>query len=221
MARNKTPKFAWRSFFAASGHDIWAIIAKAIEVAAEDDASELRSRRDGIVEHMYRLSAVAVVQEPDCTSVEEDAGVQAVARGGDRVDGVDDLTASCKQVVPSAYAPSQSDAAKMDIVLNKKNQDSVQKGAPAGGQKTHQNVSSLGATRREGADVSSHSAGYVNEEELQAAIEEDSLRMQGILQSKSKLSAPNLVSFIYFAVRNFSWSKSWSAHFQVFVFILK
>ena len=43
---------------------------------AADEVSELRKRRDGIVEQMYRLSAVAVVPEADCTGVEEGAGIR-------------------------------------------------------------------------------------------------------------------------------------------------
>ncbi|GAQ85496.1 Transcription elongation factor (TFIIS) family protein [Klebsormidium nitens] len=186
MARNKTPKFAWRSFFAASGHDIWAIIAKAIEVAAEDEVSELRKRRDGIVEQMYRLSAVAVVPEAGCTSVEEGAGVQALAQREGFVDGVDTSTAPSKRINPSAL---QSDAAETDTVVNG-SQQPVQTTASPRGEKAHQKVTSLGAARRGDVDVSSRT-GYADEEELQVAIEQDSLRMQEILLSRSKLSAPN------------------------------
>jgi hypothetical protein len=237
MARNKTPKFAWRSFFAASSHDIWTIIAKALEIAAEDDPFELRKRRDGIVEQMYCVSSGAVQStanagEPAGKSnqiVEKRAGGDGVgatlslspAHTGPPADTIVQSSSlpgvTSNEVVAKSLAEPKSFELGGDQGLEVEREllkvenhlkDELRR-VPIEGDvncsKRHQEGSDksfvhnfeTGKTTEKQPVVALGPHLYYDKdaEQLQAAIEEDSLRLQKILQLRPTLSSQNKVGF--------------------------
>jgi hypothetical protein len=232
MARNKTPKFAWRSFFAASSHDIWTIIAKALEIAAEDDPSELRKRRDGIVEQMYCVSSGAV---QSTANAGEPAGrsnqIAEKRAGGDGVGATLSLSpadtivqssslpgVTSDDIVAKSLAEPKSielggdqgpeverELLKVENHLKEEELRRVPIEADVNSSKHHQEGSDKSFVHNSGtgektekqpvAALGPHLYYDKDAEQLQAAIEEDSLRLQKILQLRPILSSQNKVGF--------------------------